>query len=81
MTADREPNERSQRRLQKLGQTLRALREAAGESQVAVAQALGLNRGFLIGIEAGRRNVSVERLFELADHYGVPPAALLECVG
>ena len=56
------------------------MREAAGESQVAAAEALGLNRSFLIGIEAGRRNVSVERMFDIADHHGVRPAALLEHV-
>jgi len=67
-------------RLEALGANVRALREAAGESQVAAAAALGLNRGFLIGIEAGRRNVSVQRLFDIADHYGVAPAALLEQV-
>jgi transcriptional regulator with XRE-family HTH domain len=80
VAAVHETTETTQRRLEALGQTVRSLREAAGESQVAAAQALGLNRGFLIGIEAGRRNVSVERLFDIADHYGVAPAALLKHV-
>jgi transcriptional regulator with XRE-family HTH domain len=78
--AVREQTDADQRRLEALGKSVRALREAAGESQVAAAESLGLNRSFLIGIESGRRNVSVQRLFDIADHYGVRPAALLEHV-
>jgi hypothetical protein len=39
-----------------------------------------MTRYFLIGIEAGGRNVSVERLFDITHHYGVRPASLLERV-
>jgi transcriptional regulator with XRE-family HTH domain len=69
-----------QRRLAALGATIRELREAAGESKSAAAAAMGMTRYFLIGIEAGERNVSVERLFDIADHYEVRPASLLERV-
>jgi transcriptional regulator with XRE-family HTH domain len=41
---------------------------------------MGMTRYFLIGIEAGERNVSVERILDIADHYGVRPASLLERV-
>jgi transcriptional regulator with XRE-family HTH domain len=41
---------------------------------------MGLNRGFLRGVEAGERNVSVERLFDIADHFEVTVAALLDGV-
>ncbi|MGZ4524854.1 MAG: HNH endonuclease [Mycobacterium sp.] len=39
-----------------------------------------MSRYLLSGIEAGERNVSVERLFDIADHYGVRPASFLERV-
>ena len=68
------------RRLAALAATIRELREAAGESKSAAAAAVGMTRCFLIGIEAVERNVSVERLFDIADHYGVRPASLLERV-
>ena len=78
--ATRAPTAADRRRLAQLGATIRALREAAGESKSAAAAAMGMTRYFLIGIEAGERNVSVERLFDIADHYDVPPAKLLEQV-
>jgi transcriptional regulator with XRE-family HTH domain len=42
------------------------------------ADAMGMTRQFLRGVEAGERNVSLERLFDIADHYGVKVARLLE---
>jgi transcriptional regulator with XRE-family HTH domain len=70
----------ARRRHERLGANIRQLREAAGETQTAAAAAMGLNRGFLRGVEAGERNVSVERLFDIADHFEVTVAALLDGV-
>jgi transcriptional regulator with XRE-family HTH domain len=67
-------------RLVALGDAVRELRESAGESQVAAAAALGMDRGFLRGIESGRRNFSIERLFVVADHYRVHPRELFKHV-
>jgi len=39
-----------------------------------------MTRYFLIGIEASGRNVSVEPPFDIAPHYGVRPASLVERV-
>lgn len=74
------PSRVARRRFELLGATIRELREAAGESQTAAAAAIGLNRGFFRGVEAGERNVSLDRLFDIADHFGVTPAALLKGV-
>jgi transcriptional regulator with XRE-family HTH domain len=68
-------------RLVALGEAVRQLRESAGESQVAAAAALGMDRGFLRGIESGQRNFSIERLFVIADHYRVHPRALFDHIG
>ena len=73
-------DERSQQRLVALGAAITALREAAGETKSATAQATGLNRWFLTGVEAGQRNISIARLFDIADHFGVTPEALLKDV-
>lgn len=71
---------RSERRLAALGSAITQLREAAGETKSATAQATGINRWFLTGLEAGQRNISIARLFDIADHFGVTPAALLKDV-
>lgn len=70
----------AQRRLTTLGANITSLREAAGESKSAASEAIGMNRWFFSGVEAGQRNISIERLFDIADHFGVPPAALLRGV-
>ncbi|WP_301150468.1 helix-turn-helix domain-containing protein [Mycobacterium simiae] len=72
--------DRSQQRLVALGAAITALREAAGETKSAAAQATGLNRWFFTGVEAGQRNISLARLFDIADHFGVTAAALLKDV-
>jgi len=63
-------------RMVALGAAITRLREASGESKSATAAAIGMTRFFLRGVEAGERNISVARLFDIADHFGVPPAAL-----
>lgn len=60
-----------------LGARVRALRAEAGESQVVTAAAIGVARSYLSDIEAGRRNISVQVLGDLADHFGVAAADLL----
>lgn len=74
----REPAPTDAPRMAALGAAIRTLREAAGESKAAAAEAMNLNRTYFRGIEAGERNISLERLFDIADHYGVKVASLLE---
>lgn len=54
------------------GQRVRALRKAAGLTQEALAGAAGMDRAFLVEIEAGRRNPSLDTIHRLADTLGVP---------
>lgn len=72
--------ERTQQRLAALGMAITALREAAGETKSAMSKATGIDRWFLTGVEAGQRNISIARLFDIADHFGVTPATLLKDV-
>ncbi|TXI55077.1 MAG: XRE family transcriptional regulator [Mycolicibacter arupensis] len=70
--------ETDSQRMAAVGANIRELRESAGESKAVAASAMGMTRQFLRGVEAGERNVSLERLFDIADHYGVKVARLLE---
>ena len=49
---------------QQLGETIRALREAAGIAQVTLAERLGMSRSTLCNYEAGRETMSGERYDE-----------------
>ena len=50
---------------------LRALRKASGQSQVEAADALGISRSYLAGIETGHEMPGRETLQALAVFYGV----------
>lgn len=61
-----------------LGSRLRAVREARGLSQRAVADALGVPRTAVTQIEAGNRSVSTLELTRLADCYRRPVSHFFE---
>jgi XRE family aerobic/anaerobic benzoate catabolism transcriptional regulator len=60
-----------------LGQRARALRLARGWTLREVAERSGLSARFLVQLEAGRGNISVRRLAEVAKALDTTPAALL----
>lgn len=63
--------------LRRIGARLRELRRHAGESQQQTAVAVGIVRSYLSQIEAGRKNITLDTLYSLAEHFGEPPASLL----
>ncbi len=63
--------------LERLGQTVRAMRGERGWSRRALAERTGISERFLADVEAGRGNPSVARLCLLADALGTTAAALL----
>lgn len=63
--------------LQKLGERLRALRHAAGETQEQTASSVGLTRTYLTEIEAGRKNITLSTLYAFASHFKIEPAEIL----
>lgn len=63
--------------LRRVGKRLRGLRRAAGETQAHAAAAVGISRQYLSEAEAGA-NVTLEVIYRLAAHFGVPPASLLD---
>lgn len=56
-----------------LGGRLRTLRRRAGETQAAVAAAVGMGRAHLANVETNRTVPSRKFLEALAAFYGVPP--------
>ena len=63
--------------LVKFGLQARKLRETAGLSQEALAQAAQLHRTYIGGVERGERNVSLVNIVRIARALGVSPADLL----
>lgn len=64
-------------RRQSVGSRIRSLRIDQGLSQEALALESGLSRNMIIGVEFGRRSMSFERLWDIADVLGIPITTLL----
>ncbi|RYG58238.1 MAG: XRE family transcriptional regulator [Alphaproteobacteria bacterium] len=64
-------------RLVQLGAGVRAIRESAGLSQEALADAAGIDRSHMSRIERGRRNVSFLNVCRIADALGCKPSDIL----
>lgn len=64
--------------LRRFGRRVRALREARGLSQEALAHHVGLHRTYVGAIERGERNVSLINIARLADGLSVPVAHLFD---
>ena len=54
-----------------VGANLKRLRKAAGLSQTALADASGISRRMIAGLEAGTANISLSSLDKLAHALGV----------
>jgi transcriptional regulator with XRE-family HTH domain len=62
---------------QVVGARVRAIRLERGMSQEALADALGVHRTYLGGVERGERNLTLRTVERLADRLAVDTAALL----
>jgi transcriptional regulator with XRE-family HTH domain len=65
----------------RFGSRVRALRQAQGLTQEALAEIAGLHRNYVGSLERGERNVSIENVHALAKALGVPDAALFGQAG
>ncbi len=63
-----------------LGNHVRCLRVSLGISQEALADAAGLHRTYVGGVERGERNATIEVVAQLAQALGVVPSDLLRVV-
>jgi transcriptional regulator with XRE-family HTH domain len=61
-----------------VGTNLRQFRLSAGLSQEEMAARMGVEQGYLGGLEAGRRNPTVVTLWHAAMALGIRPSLLLE---
>ena len=61
----------------KVPNNLKRLREAAGLTQEAAADAFGLSKSGYIKIEDGDRGLKADRIAKAAEIFGVPPADVL----
>jgi ribosome-binding protein aMBF1 (putative translation factor) len=66
--------------LTRFGRRVRALRTARGQSQETLADACGLDRTYLSGIERGRRNVGLKNIEVIAQALGITLSELFEGV-
>jgi transcriptional regulator with XRE-family HTH domain len=61
-----------------VGASLRARRLAAGMSQEAFAELIGVHRTYMGGVERGERNLTLKSLERIAERIGVDPRVLLD---
>ena len=66
--------------LTRFGHRVRALRTARGQSQETFAEACGIDRTYISGIERGRRNVGLKNIEVIANALGVTLSELFEGV-
>jgi transcriptional regulator with XRE-family HTH domain len=60
------------------GANVRRYRLAAGLSQEAVAERMGVDRAYVSGIERGKQNATLLTVWQVAEALGVRPAALFD---
>lgn len=61
-----------------IGERVRLMRNRAGYTQEAFAKVCGLDRSYIAGVEAGKRNISIENLFKIASALDLTLAELCD---
>ena len=64
----------------KLGERIRTFRKAKGLSQEGLAEATGLHRTYIGGVERGERNISIVNLSSIAKALGISLTELFKGV-
>ncbi|MGM0557240.1 MAG: helix-turn-helix domain-containing protein [Myxococcota bacterium] len=62
---------------QTVGHNIRRLRKSQELSQEQLSFQAGINRAYLSTVENGKRNISIENIFAVADALDVDPRELL----
>ena len=65
----------SAKRLKAFGRKVREIRKEQGLSQEALAARAGLDRSYMGHIERGEKNVTLTKMYQIADALGVSPRA------
>lgn len=66
----------SAKRLKAFGRKIRAIRKEQGLSQEALAARANLDRSYLGHIERGEKNVTLTKIYQVADALGINPKEL-----
>ena len=75
------PKDTASPHLTRLGKRVKELREKKGLTQTDLAQASGVSRVYISGIERGIRNLTVLHLIGIAKGLRVPPGSLIDLSG
>ena len=68
----------SKRDLQKFGKRLKSLRIDRDLTQLELAEILDMSPNFIVMIERGERNTTIENVFNIARALGIKPSILFE---
>jgi transcriptional regulator with XRE-family HTH domain len=60
-----------------VGRNLRTYRKARGLSQEELAQAVGVHRTYMGGLERGERNLTLRSIERIAERLGLDPLVLM----
>ena len=63
--------------LKEMGRQIKELRIHAGWTQQQLARATHLARAYIVSVEGGKPNVTIDVLLRIANALGVPPERLL----
>ena len=62
------------------GLAIKKLREETGLSQEKFALSIGMDRTYYASVEAGKRNISLQNIYKIADGFDVSVSALFVVV-
>lgn len=63
---------------EEIGKRIRNIRNSKGYSQETFSQVCGLDRTYIAGVEAGKRNISLENLHKIAQGFNMSLAELCD---
>lgn len=58
------------------GLAIKKLREKNGLSQEKFALSIGMDRTYYASVEAGKRNISLQNIYKIAEGFGIAVSAL-----
>jgi transcriptional regulator with XRE-family HTH domain len=61
-----------------LGKAIRQVREDRSLSQERLAEIAGLHRTYISSVEQGRRNISIDNIFKIANALGVSMTEIIQ---
>ncbi len=64
----------------KFGLGIKKLREETGLSQEKFALSIGMDRTYYASVEAGRRNISIQNIYKIAEGFNISVSALFVVV-